>query len=295
MNKGMLYAIGAYTLWGFFPIYWKMLQDVPASEILGHRMVWSFLFVTAVLTFQRRWDWLKPVLKNRRVLALSVLTGFMLAVNWLVFLWAVNNGFIVESSLGYFINPLVSVVMGVLFLRERLRPVQWTAVAIAAAGVIYLTIGYGSPPWIALTLAGSFALYGLLRKTGALNSIQGLTMETAAMFPFAILYLLYLAVNQQDHFMQGGTLTTLLLALGGAVTAVPLILFAAGARRIPLSMVGILQYIAPTLQFLIGVFVYHEPFTTERLIGFSIIWFALFIYTVEGMVVYRKRPSRAVR
>jgi chloramphenicol-sensitive protein RarD len=295
MNKGMLYAVGAYTLWGFFPIYWKMLQDVPASEILGHRMVWSFLFVTAVLTFQRRWDWLKPVLKNRRVLALSVLTGFMLAVNWLVFLWAVNNGFIVESSLGYFINPLVSVVMGVLFLRERLRPVQWTAVAIAAAGVLYLTVGYGSPPWIALTLAGSFALYGLLRKTGALNSIQGLTMETAAMFPFAILYLLYLAVGKQGHFMQGGTLTTLLLALGGAVTAVPLILFAAGARRIPLSMVGILQYIAPTLQFLIGVFVYHEPFTTERLIGFSIIWFALFIYTVEGMVVYRKRPSRAVR
>jgi chloramphenicol-sensitive protein RarD len=276
MNKGMLYAVGAYTLWGFFPIYWKMLQDVPASEILGHRMVWSFLFVTAVLTFQRRWDWLKPVLKNRRVLALSVLTGFMLAVNWLVFLWAVNNGFIVESSLGYFINPLVSVVMGVLFLRERLRPVQWTAVAIAAAGVLYLTVGYGSPPWIALTLAGSFALYGLLRKTGALNSIQGLTMETAAMFPFAILYLLYLAVGKQGHFMQGGTLTTLLLALGGAVTAVPLILFAAGARRIPLSMVGILQYIAPTLQFLIGVFVYHEPFTTERLIGFSIIWFAVY-------------------
>ncbi|GAB4265970.1 MAG: EamA family transporter RarD [Candidatus Promineifilaceae bacterium] len=295
MNKGMLYAVGAYTLWGFFPIYWKMLQDVPASEILGHRMVWSFLFVTAVLAFQRRWDWLEPILKNRRVLLLSVLTGFMLAVNWLVFLWAVNNGFIVESSLGYFINPLVSVVMGVLFLRERLRPVQWTAVAIAAVGVIYLTVGYGSPPWIALTLAGSFGLYGLLRKTGALNSIQGLAMETAAMFPFAILFLLYLAVNQQGHFIQGGVQTTLLLALGGAVTAVPLILFAAGARRIPLSMVGILQYIAPTLQFLIGVFVYHEPFTKERLVGFGIIWFALFIYTVEGLVIYSKRPSHAAR
>ncbi len=288
MNRGILYAASAYILWGFFPVYWKLLQDIPADEILGHRMAWSLLFVMGVLAFQRKWDWLKPAFQNRKTLLTYGLSGFVLAINWLMFIWAVNSGFVVEMSLGYFINPLVSVVLGVLFLGERLRRGQWTAVSIAVIGVIYLTISYGTLPWIALTLAATFGLYGLMRKTGSLNSLEGLSLETAVLFPLALFWLIWLEISRQGHFFSTSWTTTLLLAMAGVVTAVPLLLFAAGARRIPLSLVGILQYIAPTLQFLLGVFLYQEPFTRERLIGFSIIWFALMLYTVESILLRRR-------
>lgn len=292
MNRGILYAAAAYLLWGFLPVFWKALQVVPAGEILGHRMVWSLVFVAGLLTVQWQWAWLRPALRNRRVMLTYTVTGLVLSINWLTYIWGVNNGFVVETSLGYFINPLVNVVLGVVFLRERLRVGQWTAVALAVIGVVYLTINYGSPPWIALTLAFSFGTYGLLRKTGSLNSLEGLTLETAVIFPFAFLWLGWLTLSGQGHFGSGDWTTSLLLLAGGVVTAVPLLLFASGARRIPLSVVGILQYIAPTIQFLLGVFLYNEPFTRARLIGFSFIWLGLAVYSTESLLVYRAGRKR---
>lgn len=287
MNKGIFYAAGAYFLWGLLPLFWKALQTVPATEILGHRMIWSLVFVAGLLTLRRQWHWLRTALRDRRTLITFTATGFVLGINWLTYIYGVNAGFVVETSLGYFINPLVSVVLGVVFLQERLRVGQWTAVLIAAAGVIYLTISYGTLPWIALTLAFSFGTYGLLRKTAPLNALEGLTLETAVLFPIALTYLLFLEFSGQAAFGHAGWSTSLLLALSGVVTAVPLLLFTAGARRIKLSTIGLLQYIAPTLQFLLGVFLYGEPFTTQRFIGFSLIWLALLIYTGEG--IYRRR------
>ncbi len=288
MNKGVLYAGAAYLLWGLFPVYWKALQNVPATEILGHRMVWSLGFVLLILAWKRHWAWVKTAVSTPRILFTFIVTGLLLGVNWLTYIWGVNAGFVVETSLGYFINPLINVVLGVLFLRERLRVGQWTAVFIAFVGVVYLTITYGQLPWIALTLAFSFGLYGLLRKTAALNSLEGLSLETAVLFPFALSYLLYLGFSGQAVFAQAAWTTTLLLVLTGVVTAVPLLLFAAGARRINLSTLGILQYLAPTIQFLLGIFLYNEPFTMQRFVGFSLIWLALLVYSVEGVRNGRK-------
>ncbi|MCA9928225.1 MAG: EamA family transporter RarD [Anaerolineales bacterium] len=288
MNKGILYATSAYLLWGLLPIYWKALHIVPAAEILGHRMVWSLFVVVVLLAWKRHWGWVKTAVSTPRILLSFIGSGLLLGANWLTYIWAVNAGFVVETSLGYFINPLVNVVMGVLFFRERLRVGQWTAVFIAFVGVLFLTLGYGQLPWIALTLALTFSFYGVLRKKAPLNSLEGLSLETAVLFPFAFGYLLYLQVSGQAMFAHAGWVTTLLLVLAGAVTAVPLLLFAAGARRIHFSTVGLLQYIAPTMQFSLGVFLYHEPFTTQRLIGFSVIWLALLLYSVDGVRNGRK-------
>lgn len=290
MNKGMLYAIAAYGLWGLFPLYWKMLQHVPALEILSHRMTWSLGFVLLLLLLRRRWHWLKTAVHTPRTILLFVASAMLLSVNWFVYIWGVNTGFIVETSLGYFINPLVSVLMGVMFLGERLRRWQWLAIGLAAAGVMYLTIRYGTLPWISLTLATSFALYGLIRKTAPLGSLEGLSLETALMFFPALGYLVYLEVTGTAAFGHVDGITTVLLSLAGVATAVPLLLFAAGARRIKLATIGILQYIAPTLQFLIGVLIYHEPFTMDRLVGFSLIWLALVIYSGENIWFSRRQP-----
>ena len=217
-------------------------------------------------------------------------SALLLSVNWFVYIWGVNAGFIVETSLGYFINPLVSVLMGVFFLGEQLRKGQWLAIALAGVGVIYLTVRYGALPWIALTLATSFALYGLIRKTAPLGSLEGLSLETALMFIPALGYLVYLESLGTAAFGHVDGLTTGLLMFAGAATAVPLLFFAAGARRTRLATIGILQYIAPTLQFLIGVLIYHEPFTADRLVGFGFIWLALFIYSGENIWFSRQRP-----
>ncbi|MEJ2749484.1 MAG: EamA family transporter RarD, partial [Anaerolineae bacterium] len=283
------YAAAAYTLWGFLPIFWKALHSVPALEILAHRMVWSLTFVLVVLTLKRRWTWLKPALHSRRTLITFLATGALLSLNWFTYIWAVNAGYIVESSLGYFINPLVNVLLGVIFLGERMRGWQWTAVSLAAVGVLYLTFHYGSLPWIALTLAFSFGFYGLLRKTAPLEALEGLGMETAVMFVPAVSYLIYLELTGRAAFGHGSWTTTFLLLLAGVVTAVPLWLFALGARRVTLVTRGLLQYIAPTLQFLIGVFVYNEPFSRAQMLGFSIIWLALLLYSAESVVTARKR------
>jgi len=290
MNKGMLYAIAAYGMWGLFPLYWKMLQHVPALEILSHRMVWSLLLVLLLLVLRRRWDWLKTAVHTPRTILLFAASAALLSVNWFVYIWGVNAGFIVEASLGYFINPLVSVLMGVIFLGEHLRRWQWLAIGLAAAGVIYLTIQYGALPWISLTLATSFALYGLIRKTAPLGSLEGLSLEMALLFFPALGYLAYLEATGTAAFGHVNELTTLLLGFAGVATAVPLLLFATGARLIKLATIGILQYIAPTLQFLIGVLIYHESFTVDRLVGFSLIWLALIIYSGENILFSRRHP-----
>jgi chloramphenicol-sensitive protein RarD len=288
-NRGFHFAAAAYTMWGFFPIYWKVLHSVPALEILAHRMVWSLGFVLLVLAYRRRWSWLRPALRSKRTLFTFLATGAILSLNWFVYIWGVNAGFIVETSLGYFINPLVNVLLGVFFLGEQMRGGQWTAVSLAALGVIYLTILYGSLPWIALALAFSFGLYGLLRKTAPLEALEGLGLETAIMFFPALAYLVYLEIAGSGSFGHVDWTTSLLLALAGVITAVPLWLFALGARRVTLVTLGLLQYIAPTLQFLIGVFVYHESFTRSQMVGFGLIWLALLMYSAEGLLNARKK------
>ena len=290
MNKGMLYAIAAYGFWGLFPLYWKTLQHVPALEILSHRMAWSLLFVLVLLLVRRQWGWVKTAAAQPKTLLLFTASAALLSLNWFVYIWGVNAGHIVETSLGYFINPLVSVLMGVFFLGEKLRRGQWVAIGLAAVGVLYLTLRYGSLPWIALTLATSFALYGLIRKTAPLGSLEGLSLETALMFLPALGYLVYLEAVGTAAFGHVDALTTVLLGFAGVATAVPLLLFAAGARLIKLATIGILQYIAPTLQFLIGVLVYHELFTLDRLVGFSLIWLALLVYSAENIWFIRHRP-----
>jgi chloramphenicol-sensitive protein RarD len=288
MNKGLVYALGAYLTWGLLPIYWKLLHVVTPLEIVSHRIVWSFVVVLAILAYRRQWQWLKPTLHDRKTLLTFVLISILITVNWGVYIWAVNAGFVVETSLGYFINPLINVVLGVFFLRERLRLWQWVAVGVAFIGVLYLTLTYGTLPWVALTLAFSFGFYGLLKKTASLNALEGFSLETAFIFGPALLYLAYLQLIGAGSWGQLDLTTELLLIFSGVITAGPLLMFAAAARRIPLSLLGLLQYLAPTMQFLLGVFVYGEPFSRSRLVGFSLIWLALIIYSTERVIEYRR-------
>ncbi|MEM7333772.1 MAG: EamA family transporter RarD [Chloroflexota bacterium] len=292
MNKGVLYAISAYTTWGILPLFWKLLQDVPAIETLGHRTIWSLVFVVGLLAYKQDWSWLASARKNPKAYRVFLLSALLVGSNWLIFIWAVNAGYVVEASLGYFINPLLSVVMGVVFLKERLRRNQWLAVFIAFLGVVYLTISVGSPPWIALSLAGTFGIYGLIRKTAPLGSIHALGFETAILTPIALTYFIFIESSGAGHFFSSWQ-TAVLFALSGAFTAIPLLLFGAGARLINLSTIGILQYIAPTLQFLIGLFIFQEPFTQSQLIGYSIIWCALLIYALDGVRNGRLQPKLA--
>lgn len=283
MNAGMLYAATAYALWGVFPLYFKALQEIAPFEILVHRMVWSLAFLAIVLAVRRHWGWLASTLRQPKVLAGFAVSALLLSSNWFIYIWAVNNGRVVDASLGYFINPLFNVLLGSILLHERLRAVQWTAVALAACGVAWLTWQGGSLPWIALLLAATFALYGLLRKTATLGTLEGLALETLLLFPLAAVYLVLLTLEGHNSFTTASTGTQWLLAASGPITAIPLLLFAAGARRIPLSLLGLLQYIGPTLQLLLGVWLYHEPFGGMRLAGFALIWSALAVYSLEGL------------
>lgn len=289
MKSGILFAILAYTIWGLLPIYWKTIRHVSSFEILCHRIVWSFLFLAVAQTVIGNWRSISNKLKDRKTRRLYIVTGCIIGSNWLLYVWAVNSGYVVEASLGYFINPLISVSLGVIILKERLRPAQWTAVAVAALGVLYLTFVYGAFPWIALLLACSFGLYGLLRKIGALNALEGLTFETGLFWVPCLAILIVFQGRGTAAFHLHFSNTSLLLMLTGIVSTLPLTLFAAAARRIPLSLLGMLQYILPTLLFILGVFVYDEPFSQQRLIGFILIWAALLIYTAEG---YMTRNSK---
>jgi chloramphenicol-sensitive protein RarD len=288
VNKGILYAIGAYLLWGVLPVYWKVLEVVPPLQILGHRFVWSLAFLAALLFVRKEIPNFKQSVAAPRTLLIYALSACLLAVNWLTYIWGVNAGFIVETSLGYYINPLLSVLLGVIFLGEKLRPLQWVPIGLAGAGVLYLAVSYGALPWIALVLALSFSLYGLVKKTAPLNSLYGLSLETAIMFIPAIAYLLYVERLGTGAFGRLGATNTVLLALTGVITALPLLMFGSAARRINLSTLGILQYIAPTCQFLLGVLVYGEPFTHARLVGFGIVWVALAIFWLEGAMEQRR-------
>ena len=288
MNKGILAGIGAYTLWGLFPIYWRLLEQDPAIEILAHRMVWSLVFVAAILTLQKEWRWLGEALRNRRTVVIYIIAAILLSVNWYTYIWAVNAGYVVEASLGYFINPLVNFLFGVIFLGEKLRLGQVAAVIMAGVGVVYLTVSYGALPWISLVLAVTFGLYGLIKKTAPLESMHGFSLETLVLFLPALGYLLYRNATGVGAFGHQEWFITLLLVLAGPVTSIPLLLFGYSARKIPLSMLGFIQYITPTLQFLLGVFVYFEPFPLARLVGFCIIWLALLVYSLESIFFSRR-------
>jgi chloramphenicol-sensitive protein RarD len=287
MNKGILKGIAAYTLWGVLPIYWKMLHQVPALQVIGNRIVWSFLLLAGVMLFTHQWADLRTAAASSKIIGIYSIAAVLLTINWLVYIWGVNSGFIVETSLGYFINPLVSVLLGVLFLHERLRTSQWIPIGIAVVGVAYITAAYGRLPWIALVLAITFGFYGLVKKLAPLGSLYGLTLETGIVFPIALIYLLIVGLRGSGAFLQDGPQVTLLLVGAGPVTTVPLLLFASAAKEIPLAIVGLLQYIAPTLQFLIGVFIYKEPFDRSLLIGFIIIWIALLLFWVENYLSHR--------
>jgi len=280
-------------LWGVLPVYWKQLQSVPSAEIIGHRIVWSLVFAVGVVIFKKRVSAMLRIVRDPRMVLIYGIAGGVLVVNWTTYVWGINAGYVVEASLGYFINPLVSVLLGVIFFREHLRRVQWAAICLAAGGVGYLTIRHGSLPWIALVLAFSFGAYGLIKKRAPLEALEGLTLEVALLCVPAVLYLSYLESRGVGTFGHAG-LSSLLLALGGVVTATPLLMFAGAARRIPLSMLGVLQYIAPTLQFAIGVWVYGEEFSRARLIGFCFIWAALIIYTWEGLYARRRKRIGAL-
>jgi chloramphenicol-sensitive protein RarD len=291
-KKGILYGIGAYALWGFFPIYWKWLHQVSALQVISHRMGWSFLLLMAFIFATRQWSEFRRTL-NARTFRIYLIAAILIGINWLTYVWAVNANFVVETSLGYFINPLFSMLLGVIFLRERLRLPQWIPVTLAAIGVIYLTVVYGRLPWIALLLAFSFGFYGLVKKLAPLGSLYGLTLETGILFLPAVVYLLVMELNGTGAFIRNGGLITSLLIGAGAVTTIPLLMFASAAQRIPLTMVGVLQYIAPTIQFLLGVFVYHEPFDRAHFIGFTIVWIALIIFWLENFI-YHRMPAQPV-
>lgn len=286
MKKGVLYGIGAYLMWGFFPIYWKLLHGIDAFQLISHRIIWSFVLLMLVILVTRQIADFRATTRSKN-LWVYLIAALLIGFNWTLYVWAVNEDYIVETSLGYFINPLISVLLGVIFLRERLRIGQWIPVVLAALGVAYLTYVYGRPPYIALALAFSFGLYGFVKKLSPLGSLYGLTVETGILFLPAVGYLLFADANGNGAFLHTGLRADLLMVGAGVVTTVPLLLFASAARSVPLWLVGLLQYIAPTLQFLIGVFIYKEPFSHEQLIGFGIVWLALLIFLVENYLASR--------
>jgi len=286
-------GLGAYVLWGIFPLYFPLLEPAGGLEIVANRVVWSLLFVALLLTVLRAWGQVRTTVADRRSLLVLAVAAVLIAVNWLVYVYAVNSGHVVEASLGYFINPLVSVVLGVAVFRERLRRLQWVAVGTAVLAVVVLTVDYGRPPWIALTLAVSFGLYGLMKKLVRVEAAPGLFVETAVVFVPALVVIGVLQGSGDAAFGHAGVGNAFLLASTGLATAVPLLLFAAAARRVPLSTVGLLQYVTPLMQLSIGVFVYDEPMPPARLVGFGIVWLALAVFTVDSVrqAHSTRRPS----
>lgn len=287
-QKGLAFGLGAYLLWGIFPLYFPLLEPTPPVEILANRIFWSFVVLFVVVLISRQWAWIGPLARDGRRLALLAAAAVTLSLNWGVYIYGVNSDQVVQTSLGYFINPLVSVMFGVVLLHEQLRRAQWAAVGLGFVAVVVLSFDYGHLPWIALVLAFSFGTYGLLKKVLDMGSLESLTTETALLAPVAGGYLLFLLLNGQSALAQGDTSMDLLLMSTGAVTAVPLLLFGAAATRIPLSWVGLLQYVAPVLQFLIGVAVYHEPMPASRWIGFGLVWIALLVLAVDSVAAVRR-------
>jgi chloramphenicol-sensitive protein RarD len=294
MTTGIVQAVLAYAAWGLMPLYFRALDQVAPFEVVLHRTLGALVFVFAVLAALRRFEWLVPALRSRRSVAGFGVSALLLSANWLLYVWAVHNGHVVEASLGYFINPLVNVLLGFFVLHERPRPVQWAAIALAACGVAWLTVQAGTLPWIALMLAATFGFYGLMRKTAALGALEGLALETLLLAPFAAVALAVWTWYGGTALAQPQAQTLGWLLLAGPITAVPLLLFAAGARRIPLATLGLLQYLSPTMQFAIGVWWFREPFDSARLAGFVLIWAACLLYSAEsGWRLHRASPSAA--
>lgn len=294
-RTGLLNGLAAYGIWGLVPLFWPLLIPAGAVEILAHRMVWSLVFVALTLLVVRRWAWAGALLRQPRRLGLVTVAAAVITVNWGVYIWSVNNGHVVESSLGYFINPLVTIAMGVLLLKERLRPVQWAAVLLSAVAVVVLTVGYGRPPWISLCLAFSFATYGLVKKKVGLDGVESLAAETAVQFLPALAYLLWLGAQGRSTFTTEGAGHAVLLACTGIVTALPLVCFGAAAVRVPLSTLGLLQYLAPVTQFLLGVLYFHESMPPERWAGFVLVWLALTLLTWDGLRTARRAAAPRAR
>ncbi|MFI1518572.1 EamA family transporter RarD [Kitasatospora cineracea] len=290
---GLWNGFAAYGMWGLFPLFWPLLEPAGAADILANRMTWSLVAVTAMLLVRRRWAWVRPLLRQPRRLGMLALAAATVSVNWGVYIWGVNSGHVVETSLGYFINPLVTIAFGVLVLRERLRPAQWAAVGVGTAAVLVLTVAYGRPPWIALALAFSFATYGLLKKKVGLGGAESLAVESAVMFPFAVAFLVYLEVRGQGTLGHHGWGHTALLLASGVITAVPLMCFGAAALRVPLTTLGLLQYLAPVSQFLIGVAVFHETMEPARWAGFALVWVALVVLSGDALRRIRVERRRA--
>ncbi len=289
-RKGLLIAASAFVLWGLMPLYWHLLKAVPSLQIVAHRVLWCAVLVALWLLWSQGRGWFKAILAQPRLAAMLTLSGLCIGLNWGLYIWAVNAGHVVESSLGYFINPLLNVVIGTLFLRERLNPTQWVSVAITALGVLWLTFNYGSFPWIALALATSFGIYGLIRKLAAVDSVTGLGFENSVLLLPALGYLLWIESSGRGGFFSGwGFGVDALLVFAGVLTALPLIAFSFAVRRVPLSTIGLMQYIAPTMQFLIGVLVFRESFDRDRAIGFIVIWIALAIFAIDSL----RRARRA--
>lgn len=295
LKTGILLTASSYLLWGFLPAFWKLIDSVPASVTLANRIVWSFVCMIAlVMILKKQRSFLtdcKRIVADKKTLAGITLASLVITLNWLLFIWAVNSDHVLQASLGYYINPLISIVLAMIFLKEKLNRWQVLSFLLAASGVLYLTLNYGVFPWVSILLAVSFGLYGLLKKTVSISPIFGLTIETLIVMPFALIFLLY------QPTMSGGTAeiiswTSLLLIAAGAVTALPLLLFAGGTQRIPLTMVGFLQYIAPTIMLLLGLFVYEEVFTSAHFVAFVLIWTALFLYTVSKMKWFRQLEEK---
>jgi chloramphenicol-sensitive protein RarD len=295
MQSGVLYAALAYLAWGLFPLYFKQLSAIPALEVVMHRTFWCMVLLLVILAVRRQWSWLAAVWRSPKVLGAFALSAVLLGVNWLVYVWAVQNGHVLDASLGYFILPLVNVGLGFVFLHERPRPGQWLAVAVAAAGVLWLALLSGHVPWVALILALTFGFYGLLRKVGALGALEGLALETLMLAPVAGGLLLWWGLQGRGALVQGSAADIGWLLLAGPLTAIPLLLFAAGARRVSMATMGILQYISPSLQLLIGVILYGEPFETARATGFCLIWAALIVYSLEGWWFSGRTPPVPAR
>jgi chloramphenicol-sensitive protein RarD len=288
-RSGLFYGLAAYGLWGVFPLYWTLMEPAGAFELLGHRIVWSAVFMVALVTLLSRRAQVRQVVSSPRTLRLLVIAAVVISVNWGVFIWGVNNGHVVETSLGYFINPLVTVLAGVVVLGERLRRLQWAAVGLAGAAVAGLTLSYGRPPWVALTLAFSFATYGLVRKQASVGAVEGLTVETLLAGPVALAFLVWLQASGDSTAFVDLPVHLLLLASTGVITALPLLCFGAAATRIPLTTLGLLQYVAPTLHLIFGVWVFHEPMPLDRLLGFALIWAGLALFTVDALRHSRQR------
>ncbi|MEV6671919.1 EamA family transporter RarD [Streptomyces sp. NPDC051162] len=289
-RTGLLCSVAAYTIWGLFPLYWPLLEPAGAGEILAHRMVWSLATVLVVLTVTKRWDWIRPLLRQPKRLGMIALGAGLISVNWGVYIWGVNSGHVVETSMGYFFNPLVSIAFGVLVLRERLRSLQWVAVGVGAAAVVFMAVAYGKPPWIALTLAISFSTYGLVKKKVGLGGLESMAAETAVQFLPALGFLLFLGGSGGSTYASEGTGHALLLMGTGAITALPLICFGIAAVRLPLSVMGMVQYLAPVFQFALGLLVFHESMPAERWAGFALIWLALALLTWDAL-----RTARTAR